>query len=189
MSSALARTLLGISLLHVTQDQAAGVARLERQSSQGLLLAAGWQRRLPVITDIMPADAAWHAAKARGLATNQLLLIRCEGTSGAQKLLKAFGNRLAALARKPLRFERVAACGLVHLAPAHHHLAACGLQLDGAAIPADATCPSCILLALTPPPTDRDCDYHPGGRTYIEGAELRYLRNHACRATAAGRGK
>lgn len=180
MSSPSARSLLGLSLLHITQDQAAGVVLLDGLSPHGLLIKGGWQRRLPVIVDITQVESTLHVVSADLAAFDQLLLSRCRTAWPAQKQLKAFGNRMAARARKPLRIERVAGRGLVHLAPANHHLAACGLLLDGAAIKSAATCPRCILLALTPPPLDRDCDYHPGGRVYVSDAELRLLRDHVC---------
>ena len=186
MSSLPAGSLLGISLLHITQTQAADVSRLESRTAHGLVITAGWQRRLPVIIDLMPAESAVPIAQVGDSGQNKLLLSG-RGAAGAQKLLKAFGNRLAGRDRKPLRFERVLRGGSVHLAPANHHLAACGMQVDGAAVDMGATCPRCILMALTPPPLDSECDYHPSGHVHINDAELRHLRDHACRGVSAER--
>ena len=186
MSGLPAGSLLGISLLHITQAQAADVSRLEGQTAHGLLIAAGWQRRLPVIIHLTPSETSVPVVQVGDSTHDQLLLSGC-GTAGAQKLLKAFGNRLAGRARKPLRFERVIRGGSVHLAPANHHLAACGVHVDGAAVDEGATCPCCILLALTHPPMDCDREYHPGGHVHIDDAELRHLRDHACRGLTAGR--
>ena len=179
-------SLLGISLLHITQAQAANVSQLESRTAHGLLIAAGWQRRLPVIINLTPAESSAPVAQVEDSDHDQLLINGC-GTAGAQRLLKAFGNRLAGRARKPLRFERVIRGGSVHLAPANHHLAVCGMQVDGVAVDMGATCLSCILLALTPPPMDCDCEYHPGGHVHLDDAELRHLRDHACRGVSAGR--
>ena len=180
-------SLLGSSLLHITQAQAADVSRLESRTAHGLLIAAGWQRRLPVIIELMPAEPFVPVVQQIGESDHAQLLLNGCGTAAAQRLLKAFGNRLAGRARKPLRFERVVRGGSVHLAPANHHLAVCGMQVDGVAVDVGATCPRCILLALTPPPMDCDCEYHPGGHVHIDDAELRHLRNHACRGVSAGR--
>ena len=180
-------SLLGISLLHITQAQAADVSRLESRTAHGLMIAAGWQRRLPGIIDVMPAESSVPVAQVGDSDYDQLLLSGCS-TAGAQRLLKAFGNRLAGRARKPLRFERVLRGGSVHLAPANHHLAACGVLVDGAAVDEAATCPRCILQALTPPPMDRSCDFHPRGRVYVDDAELRSLRDHVCRGVHPARG-
>lgn len=180
MSGLPARSLLGISLLHITQSQAADASHLESLTTHGLKVTAGWQRRLPVIEDIAPAEQSMTTLLSDDQVTAQLVL-RCGGrAAAAQKALKAFGNRLALHARKPLRFERVMAQGLVHLAPSHHHLGACGITLDGAASAAAATCPGCILMALTPPPMDRSFDFHPGGRVYVDDAEMKSLRDHVC---------
>ena len=179
-------SLLGISLLHITQAQAANVSQLESRTAYGLKIAASWQRRLPVINDLMPAEQSAPVAQVGDSDHDQLLLSGC-GSAGAQRLLKAFGNRMANRARKPLRFERVVRGGSVHLAPANHHLAACGVQVDGVAVDKAASCPRCILLALTPPPMDCDCEYHPGGHVHLDDAELRHLRDHACRGVTAGR--
>ena len=145
MSGLPAGSLLGISLLHITQAQAADVSRLESGTAHGLMIAAGWQRRLPVIEDIAPAEPSMMTLPSHGQATAQLVL-SCGGRAAeAQKVLKAFGNRLASHARKPLRFERVMGHGLVHLAPSHHHLGACGTALDRAASSTAATCPGCAF--------------------------------------------
>ena len=181
-------SLLGISLLHITKAQAADVSQLEGRTAHGLSIAAGWRRRLPVIDDISPAEPSMTTLLPSVQGTARLVL-NCGGRAAdAQKVLKAFGNRLASLARMPLRFERVVAHGLVHLAPSHHHLGACGTMLDGAASAMAATCPHCILMALTPPPMDRSCDFHPGGRVYVDDAELRSLRDHVCRGAHSTRG-
>ena len=180
MSSLPAGSLLGISLLHVTQAQSANLSQLASRTDHGLKIAAGWQRRLPVIIDLMPADSSVSVPQV-GDSDHDHLLLSGWGTADVQKLLKAFGNRLAGRARKPLRFERVIRGGSVHLAPANHHLAACGALVDGAATDTAATCPGCILLALTLPPMDRSFDFHPGGRVYVDDAELRSLRDHVCR--------
>jgi len=179
-------SLLGISLLHITHAQAANVSQLESRTAHGLLIAAGWQRRLPVIIELLPADSSVPVVRIADSDHDQILLSGC-GTAGAKRLLKAFGNRLAGRARKPLRFDRVIRGGSVHLAPANHHLAVCGMQVDGVAVDMGATCPRCILLALTPPPMDCDCEYHPGGHVHLDDAELRHLRDHACRGVSAGR--
>lgn len=179
-------SLLGISLLHITQTQSADLSRLESRTAHGLMIAAGWQRRLPVIIDLMPADSSVPVAQVGDSDRDQLLLSGCD-IAGAQRILKAFGNRLAGRARKPLRFERVIRGGSVHLAPANHHLAACGMQVDGVAVDKATTCPRCILLALTPPSMDCNREYHPGGHVHLDDAELRHLRDHVCRGVGAGR--
>lgn len=189
MSGLPAGSLLGISLLHITQAQAADVSQLESRTAHGLMIAAGWQRRLPVIEDITPAEPSMTTLLS-GDQDAARLVLNCNGRAAdAQKVLKAFGNRLASQARKPLRFERVVAHGLVHLAPSHHHLGACGAILDGSASAMAATCPGCILMALTPPPLDRSCDFHPGGRVYVDDAELRSLRDQVCRGVHSARGR
>ena len=178
-------SLVGISLLHITQAQAADVSRLVSGTAHGLMIAAGWQRRLPVIIELMPAEPSVPVVQIGDSDHAQLLLNGC-GTAAAQRLLKAFGNRLAGRARKPLRFDRVIRDGSVHLAPANHHLAVCGVQVDGVSVDKAATCPRCILIALTPRPIGCDCEYHPGGRVHLDDAELRHLRDHACRGVSAG---
>lgn len=182
-------SLLGISLLHITQAQAANVSHLESLTTHGLMVTAGWQRRLPVIEDIAPAEPSMTTLLSDEQNTARLVLSCGYSAAEVQKALKTFGNRLALHARKPLRFERVLAHGLVHLAPSHHHLAACGITLDGAASATAATCPSCILMALTPPPMDRSFDFHPGGRVYVDDAELRSLRDQVCRGVHSARGR
>jgi hypothetical protein len=59
------------------------------------------------------------------------------------------------------------------------------MQLEAGAIQMAATCPSCILLALTPLPIDVDSEYHPCGRVYVSDVELQKLRDYACRGVLA----
>lgn len=169
-----------ISLINVTLPQAGAIAKLLSLAPLGLRFLAGWSDRKPVITSItalaIPIDSTVRY-DINGLAME----IGPENALHFQKYLKAFGNRVADAARKPLRFERVNLAGKVHLVPRFHHLAACGARCTKAATSEDVNCLSCILAAVTPASVNTKGEFRPFGHVYIRNTEITALRDHACK--------
>ena len=169
--------LFEMPLLHVTLHHAQAMVRLQVQAAHGFELRAAWLGRRPILADLRALKAPINGD---GDVAPQLLTTALAPGNALywQKSLKAWGVRLATVARKPLRFERVQGMGLVHLAPAFHHLAVCGAPQLGSITHAPASCRACILQALTPAPSSDSPAgrFHPYGRVQITDAELWALR-------------
>jgi hypothetical protein len=69
----------------------------------------------------------------------------------------------------------------VHIAPAFHHLAACGAHRLKEASENDVNCRECLLAALTPPASSCQPEFHPYGRIYLRDSELFFLRDLSTR--------
>ena len=169
--------LFEMPLLHVTQNHVKAMVVLQDQAAHGFELRAAWLGRQPILINVWARTAPVNGAsiiKRHPLMTS----IAAGNELYWQKNLKSWGVRIATAARKPLRFERVQGMGLVHLAPAFHHLAVCGAHKLGRITDASASCRACILRALTPAPsTDSPAgQFHPYGRVQIRDAELWVLR-------------
>ena len=171
------------SLLHITQAQAAAIWEVLRVSPHGLRLTAGWHGRKPVIDTLKsmtrPVESfSKHEVGCLVLETGSV------DRPDVQKILKAFGNRVADAARKPLQFERGLGGGKVHLIPAFHHLAACGSWRVNTTTEDDLSCCACILAALTPASGKNGKQFSPFGHVFLRDAEIRRLRDHAYKGGA-----
>lgn len=167
-----------ISLLNINKNQASAVEKLLSVAEHGVRISAGWDKRKPVINTIV----ALPPRSENSFESDPKSLILEPGQGDAlyfQKVLKAFGNRVADAARKPLRFERGAGGGEVHLVPAFHHIATCGSQRVLNATDDDINCRSCILAALTPASGEKRDKFNPYGHVYLRDSEIGLLRDHA----------
>ena len=174
-----------ISLLNVTYVQAESLAKLLSVSPHGIRFTAGWTNRKPVIQMITALPMSVDVPVK--FNDDRFSIDITSGDAGHfQKKLKAFGNRVADAARKPLKFQRVHAAGRVHFTPSFHHIAACGVHCVDVESKASVNCISCLLAAVTPPSCESKGEYRPFGHILLRDIELIRLRDQAYKSDSKG---
>jgi hypothetical protein len=167
-----------ISLLNVTQKQARAIRELLVISPQGIRVTACWINRKPAIDVISSLSPSLESSIDCIVSGSSIDIRPCDALK-FQKTLKAFGNRIADAARKPLLFQRVHASGKVHFAPSFHHIAACGAHCVSHGSDDNVNCFPCLLAAVTPSSSGSRGEYRPFGQILLRDAELFTLRSLA----------
>jgi hypothetical protein len=166
-----------ISLLHVTRATGKRLEEMLERAPHGFRVVARWRHRMPCIQEITALPAPLEISSVIHDIDDFALLIGPGDAGHFQHELRRFGNRIAMLYRRPVGFERVESASGVHIAPRWHHLAVCGAAELVHSVHYDVTCPACIRAALTPPPGERQREYHPYGRFFVRDEELLNLRD------------